>query len=319
MVNELGWTFPQALAPGDWVAVVAPSSPFPRADFWRGLAWIRGRYRIHARTSVLAREGYLAGDDALRVRALSEAMLHPEVKAIITARGGYGAMRIVDALPWDAFARAPKWIAGFSDITALHVEAAARKIASIHAPNVTGLGRDATPWMRARWLAALERPTAPHVWCNLHAIAPGIAEGALFGGNLALLEAMASSGRLRVPEGAILVLEDVTERPYRIDRMLTALRLGGHLARASAIVLGDFAQCEPGLDGITADHVLADRTRDLGIPIFSGAPFGHGARNDAFVLGAYGRIAGGTLEIDATGRREGAKGAGPAEGSPVRD
>jgi muramoyltetrapeptide carboxypeptidase len=112
---------------------------------------------------------------------------------------------------------------------------------------------------------------------------------------------MAAAGRLTLPHGAILALEDVTERPYRVDRMLTALRDGGHLARASAIVLGEFAQCEPGPDGVTIGAVLAERTRDLGIPVAAGAPFGHGARNDAFVHGAAARLEGDALTIGACG------------------
>lgn len=96
---------------------------------------------------------------------------------------------------------------------------------------------------------------------------------------------MAAAGRLVVPRGAILALEDVTERPYRIDRMLTSLLLGGHLARASAIVFGDFTQCDPGPDGVTVEEVLRDRTSGLGIPVVARAPFGHGAPNHAFPLG----------------------------------
>jgi muramoyltetrapeptide carboxypeptidase len=270
--------------------VVAPSSPFPREDFFRGLAWLRDRYRIRARGAILGREGFLAGDDASRARVLGEAMTDPEVRAIVAARGGYGAMRILDDLPWDAFAASPRWIVGFSDVTALHVVAAARGVQSIHAPNVTGLGKGVTPWTRARWLAALERPGAPQEWCNLQIIRGGDAAGPLFGGNVALLEAMAAAGRLRIPDGAILVLEDVTERPYRVDRMLTSLRIGGHFARLSAIVLGEFAQCDPGPDGVPTADVLAERTADLGIPVLAGAPFGHGPRNDAFILGAQATI-----------------------------
>ncbi len=293
----MSFRLPAPLVPGDWIAVVAPSSPFPVDAFWRGLAWLRDRYRIRMRHGVLARAGYLAGDDGARARDLAEAMIDPDVKAIVAARGGYGAMRLLDRLPWDAFARAPRWLVGFSDVTALHAVAASRGIASVHAPNVTGLGGGVRAWTRARWMAALERPAARQDWCNLHVIRAGTAAGPLFGGNVALLEAMAAAGRLHVPAGAVLVLEDVGERPYRIDRMLTALRLGGHLARASAIVFGEFSQCDAGPDGIDVEGVLAERTRDLGIPVVGGAPFGHGARNDAFVLGARARLSADRVSI----------------------
>jgi muramoyltetrapeptide carboxypeptidase len=96
---------------------------------------------------------------------------------------------------------------------------------------------------------------------------------------------MAAAGRLAVPAGAILALEDVTEAPYRVDRMLTTLRLGGHLDRVSAIVFGGFERCVPGPDGRRIDEVLEERTRSLGVPVLGGAPFGHGERNEAFVVG----------------------------------
>jgi muramoyltetrapeptide carboxypeptidase len=123
----------------------------------------------------------------------------------------------------------------------------------------------------------------------------GAAEGVLVGGNLSLVHAMAAAGRLVVPDGAVLALEDVTEAPYRVDRMLTSLRLGGHFACVSGVVFGGFDRCPPGADGRTVDDVLEERTRDLGIPVLAGAPFGHGLRNDAFVLGTTARLEGDSL------------------------
>jgi muramoyltetrapeptide carboxypeptidase len=126
---------------------------------------------------------------------------------------------------------------------------------------------------------------------------PGEATGPLVGGNLTLLFSMAASGRLAVPAGAILALEDVTERPYRVDRMLTGLILGGHLARVSGIVLGGFDQCEPLADRVQVSEVLAERTRGLCVPVLSGAPFGHGDPNESFVLGLPASIRGSTLTL----------------------
>jgi muramoyltetrapeptide carboxypeptidase len=286
---------PPPLAPGDLVAIVAPSSPFPREELMRGLAWLRARYRLRIGPGILAREGFLAGSDERRREELAQAMRDPEVKAVVAARGGYGAMRVLDALPWDELARRPKWLVGFSDVTALHAMAWRAGVSSVHAPNVTGLGRDVTAAARARWLASLERPTASHSWRGLRVLRRGDARGPVVGGNLSLVHAMAAAGRLVVPEGAVLALEDVTESPYRIDRMLTSLRLGGYLARAAAIVFGGFDRCLPGTDGRTADEVLEERTADLGMPVLAGAPFGHGAQNDAFVLGSPARIEGDSL------------------------
>ena len=262
-----------------------------------GLAWLRTRYRLRLTSSILTRTGYFAGDDARRTAEVGSAMEAPEVEAVFCARGGYGAMRILDALPWSSFAARPKWIIGFSDVTALHVLATAHGVCSVHAPNVTGLGRGITAAERASLIASLEGlPRA--AWRGLDIIHRGPdAAGPVVGGNLALLAAMAAGGRLVVPHGALLVIEDVTERPYRIDRMLTALALGGHLQRAGAIVFGDFTECDPLPDGVTVREVLADRTRALGVPVVAGAPFGHGAPNHAFVLGARAELRDTTLSF----------------------
>jgi muramoyltetrapeptide carboxypeptidase len=176
-------------------------------------------------------------------------------------------------------------------VTALHVTAAEAGMASIHGPNVTGLGRT-SPANRAAWLMALERPSAPTRWTGLEVLRDGAARGVTCGGNLALLEAMAAAGHLSLPPGGILFLEDVDERPYRVDRMLTSLLLGGHLANLGALVLGGFTRCAPGRDGVTVEQVLTDRTRDLRFPVLRGAPFGHGDDNRAFILGREAVIAG---------------------------
>jgi muramoyltetrapeptide carboxypeptidase len=278
--------FPAALAPGDLVAVVAPSSPIPDGELWRGLAWLRMRYRLRLLPSILSRDAYLAGNDERRRAELATALLDDEVKAIVAARGGYGAMRIVQDLPWARFARRPKWIVGFSDVTALHAMAWRAGVASIHGPNVSALGRGVSPAVRLAWLASVERLAGPRRWAGLRVVHGGQAEGVLVGGNLALLHAMAAAGLLELPVGAVLAIEDVSEAPYRVDRMLTSLLLGGHLARVAAVVVGGFEGCAPRADGRVVDDVIAERTRALGVPVVAGAPFGHSARNEAFVLGA---------------------------------
>jgi muramoyltetrapeptide carboxypeptidase len=293
------FVLPPALRPGDLVSVVAPSSPVPETELWRGLAWVRGRYRIRTSSRIFARRGYLAGGDAERALELRRALADTESKAIIAVRGGYGAMRVLADVDLGELARRPKWIVGFSDVTTLHAEAWAQGIASIHGPHV-GVLADASASDRASWIAALERPRAPRLWSGLtvvHRGKSGEADGPLIGGNLTLLVAMAASGRLVLPEGAVLALEDTTERPYRVDRMLTALSLGGYLRRASGIVVGSFDRCEPGPDGVSVDDVIADRTAGLGVPVVRGAPFGHERVNQAFVLGSTARMRGDRIEL----------------------
>ena len=281
--------FPPPLRPGDTIAVVAPSSPFEPVLAWAGLGWLAQRYRVRYTRGLFARDGYLAGSDERRRDELLAAFRDPDVRAILAARGGYGASRFVHTLDFGALLAAPRWIVGFSDITALHVEAARVGIASIHGPHLTTVGRgDARA--RAGLIRILEAPRAPSVYSGLTVLRAGAAEGPLHGGNLALLQACAAAGRLDIPRGAVLLLEDVTERPYRIDRMLASLAVGGHLARAAAVVLGDFTQCDPGPDGRTLEQVFAEHLGPLGVPVLRGLPVGHALRNDPVVLGGPARV-----------------------------
>ena len=297
MMRHVAVRLPPSIRPGDLVAVVSPASPSPRTELFSGLAWLRTRYELRMASGALTRHGYLAGDDERRARELAWALTAPGIGAIFAARGGYGVMRALELVDVRALAAAqPRWVVGFSDVTALHVELARAGVASVHSPNVTGLS-SAAPHERLDLLEILERGAPGHAWTGLRTLVSGEAEGPVHGGNLTLLEAMAAAGRLEIPVGAILLLEDVTERPYRIDRVLTALRLGGHLSRAAAIVVGDFDRCEPGPDGVTVESVLAERLGDLGVPVCAGAPFGHAERNAPFVLGARARLAHGTLRF----------------------
>jgi len=278
------FTQPAPVARGDLIAVVAPASPIDKNRFEPGLSWLRDRYRLRMETTVADQHGYLAGEDARRRDELASAMTDPEVKAVFTARGGYGSMRFVDQLPWDAFAEAPKWIVGFSDITAFHVQATACRIASVHGPMVCQFGA-MSAGAKTALQTLLEASEKSFRFSKLQTMVAGNAEGVLVGGNLSLLHAMAAAGRLDLPQGCILAIEDTGEHPYRIDRMLTSLRLGGHLARAAGIVLGEWTDCAPDADGVTALQAIASCVGGLGVPVYSGATFGHGDVNTPFVLG----------------------------------
>jgi len=278
--------FPPAVRPGDRVVIVAPSSPFDRTLVRRGIAFLGDRYRVSFDASLFARAGYLAGSDERRRAELQAALSDPAVRAIVAARGGYGASRFVHDLDLGPFAASPKWLVGFSDLTALHVELAARGFASVHGPTVANVGRsDARA--RAELTRAIEEPRATRAFHGLRAVASGAATGVLTGGNLTLLHACAAAGKLRLPEGSILFLEDIGEKPFRVDRMLTTLRVGGHFGRVAGVVVGDFTGCEPNPDGVTVADVIRDCVGSLGIPVATGMPCGHEpTRNDALVLGA---------------------------------
>jgi muramoyltetrapeptide carboxypeptidase len=289
--------FPPPLRPGDSIAVVAPSGPFDRAAALAGIAWLAKRYRVSHGPSLFARDGYLAGSDERRIEELQSA-LDSDARAVVAARGGYGLSRIAHLIDWRAAKKRPRWIVGFSDVTVLHVEAWRRGLGSIHGAMVCSLGRAGTA-ARRQWIATLEQPAEERVWTRLVTWRKGRAAGTLVGGNLAMLHACAAASRLRIPDGAVLLLEDIGERPYRVDRMLTNLATAGHLARASAVVVGSFTDCDPGPDRKRVEDVLRERLSTLGVPVLARLPVGHGARNDAIVLGrrAEARSDRGTLRV----------------------
>ena len=277
--------FPPALSAGAAVRVIAPASPFQATLLWRALGWLSERYDVRYERRIFERYGYLAGSDEERLGEVRAALEEPDVAAILCARGGYGVMRLLDEIDWSRLVEAPRWIVGFSDITALHVEAWRHGVASLHACNVTALGRS-DAHTRQRLIDQLESPCRPRAWTGLQTLREGSVQGPLVGGNLTLLQACAAAGRLTFPKGAVLVLEDVTERPYRLDRCLTSLLSGGYFDDLAGIVLGEFLDCNPGPDGVTTDAMVRERLRPLGIPIVAGAPVGHGRTNEPFVCGA---------------------------------
>lgn len=281
--------FPNPLRPGDTIAVVAPASPFEPVLVWAGMGFLGQRYRIHFERGLFSRTGYLAGSDERRREELERALRDPGIKAIWAARGGYGTLRFLNQIDWRLLAENPKWIIGFSDITALHLEAQRVGVASIHGAHVTALGRgDART--RNALIQLLEHPGRDRKFTGLTTITKGMAEGPLYGGNLTLLHACAAAGRLDIPQGSILLIEDVTERPYRIDRMIMSLALGGHFSRPAAVILGDFDQCDPQSDRVSTEEVLQSHFSALGIPVIAGVPIGHARRNEPAILGARARV-----------------------------
>ena len=274
---------PAPLQPGSRLRVIAPSGPFERTLVLRGLGWLAERYRVEFDWSIFERTGFLAGRDERRLAELNRALAEPNLSAIVAARGGYGLTRIAHLADYGALLRHPKWIVGFSDITALHVEAAALGVASIHGPNAAALGRS-DDWTRQRFIRALESPTAAMVHDGLATLRPGVARGPLAGGNLSLLFTCQATGRLQLPSGAILVIEDVAESAYRVDRMLSALLASGALDRISGVVVGEFSDC-PDSHRVSLGAVLEERLTGLGVPVVSGLCVGHGRYNEFMPLG----------------------------------
>jgi muramoyltetrapeptide carboxypeptidase len=275
---------PPPLRPGATVRVIAPASPFDRTLALCGIAFLGEHYRVEFDWRMFERDGFLAGSDERRRSELSRALEAPHVAAVIAARGGYGITRIASEVDFGVLRRTPKWLIGFSDVTALHVEALSVGVASLHAHHAAGLGRG-DAHARDHWLAALESPLVPRTLQG-QSLRSGRARGPLVGGNLTVLFTCAVTGRLRLPPGSILALEDVTEASYRIDRMLSALRVGGHLRGVAGVALGAFTDCPAGLHSVSVEQVLERELAALGVPVVAGLPFGHELPNEPLLLGA---------------------------------
>jgi muramoyltetrapeptide carboxypeptidase len=289
-----GWStaaLPARLRPGDTIAVPAPAGPVLPEAARAGLALLGERYRVLVDEGIFERTGFLAGSDDRRADELNRSLRAPDVRAIIPARGGYGAMRILDRLDGDALRRDPKPIVGFSDLVVLHAWAMREaQVRTIHGPMVNQIGRlpeDDVAWL----IRLLEDPAQLGSWPEsgrrIGGRGGGTVEGRLVGGNLELVTRLLGTPFAFELGASILVAEDVGERPYRIDRMLTQLKLAGALDGVRAAVLGDFLRCEEA-DGQppSVDEVLEERLTTFDIPGVAGLPIGHGLRNRAFPMGA---------------------------------
>jgi muramoyltetrapeptide carboxypeptidase len=273
------------LTPGDAVRVVAPSGPVPREEFEAGIAILRRRYQpIYDPAMIAASDGFLAGPDQQRARELNAALADPGARAVFMARGGYGLLRILPFIDLDAWRAHPKTVIGFSDGTALLALAARAGIAAVHGPVITQLPR--LPQQDIDGLFGLLEKPGPALLCdNLEAVVPGRVRGPLVGGNLEVFSRLLGTPFAPDPEGAILFIEDIGERPYRVDRLLTHLDLAGVFSAAAGVVVGDFVDCkEPESSRFpspTVQDVLHERLGRLAIPVTFGARFGHGDRHVA--------------------------------------
>jgi muramoyltetrapeptide carboxypeptidase len=281
-----GLAWPPALQAGDTVAVVSPSGPAPADELTRGCERLRSwglEVRVGAHSADA--DGYLAGRDQDRADDFEAAWSDDDVKAVIAARGGYGAMRMVDLVDWGALRSArPKLLVGYSDITVLHLAVAHHLgLGSVYGPMVTGLLADqaADPVSVERYADVLfgrdEHPRLPGTWGR-----GGLVRGPLHGGCLTLLASVVGSALATPPSGAIVFLEDVDEEPYRLDRLLTQLLRAGWFAGVAGLALGTWTGC--GDEGVV-QRVLHDRLDPLGVPIVAGLPAGHGPLQASLPLG----------------------------------
>lgn len=282
---------PPALGPGATVALVAPAGPVAVESVDRAAARVESlgwmpRVGRHA----WSRCGYLAGEDGERLADLTWALTDPDVDAVWCLRGGYGTMRLLERLDPAWLRSRPRLIIGFSDVTALHAWAQRTGVRSVHGPHA---GAEIAPWAEAWLRTVLEGGTgvvpsdpdgpAPQP------LRPGVAEGRLVGGNLSLVCALLGTPWAVRCRGALLVLEEVGEPLYRIDRMLTQLRLAGVLRQVAGVAVGRITAVPDGDEAAIA-ALLRDRLGDLDVPVVWNLPFGHVPGHAALPLGTRARL-----------------------------
>jgi muramoyltetrapeptide carboxypeptidase len=276
--------FPPSLQRGDLIAVVAPSSPVESDALDLGISRLKERFRVMMRQDISSRSGFLAGDDARREDELQTAIDDKDVRAIIAARGGYGSSRIIDTVDFSSLFRRPKWFVGCSDLTAVSSHLLANfSLSSIHGPMVSGFHKTHAADVSALF-SLLEGAREPKN-LELTGLFSGHAEGPIIGGNLTVLAHMVGALPKDFLNGAILFLEDIKEKPYRLDRCLTQLRRSGMLSGIVGLLLGEFTDCNANPDGREALDVIKAFASDAKLPTASGYPSAHGARNAPFIQG----------------------------------
>ncbi|QOW20529.1 LD-carboxypeptidase [Lysobacter ciconiae] len=302
-----GKLLPVPLKKGDWVGLVSPSSALNDEfdlQLAREVMEALG-FKVKTGAHYAQRRGHLAGTDEERAGDINAMFSDPEVRAVIATRGGSGAARLLPLLDYEAIGRNPKALLGYSDITALHNAIHARTgLVTFHGPNGSGSwnGFNVDQFERVFFKRELMQ------YRNVQdagdelvqrrnrtvTVTGGKASGELVGGNLSVLVALAGSPYLPDFTGKILFLEDVSEAPYRIDRMLTTLKLMGALDGVAGVIFGECSDCEPGngYGSLTLAQILDDHLKPLKIPAYRGAMIGH--IRQQFIVPV-----GGLVEMDA--------------------
>lgn len=280
---------PPALKEGDLIAIVTPSSDAPHANFSQMVDVIEDQgFRAYIGPHARGHYGTYAGTARQRYEDLRDALMNPEVKAIICTRGGYGAVHLLADLDTLPLRDNPKWIVGFSDISALHSLMNSHGVASLHGPmgvNLRYHGDDISPSCQAMFdILSGSHPTYeidPHRFNR-----EGTTTGQLVGGNLAVIDGLVSTPFDVLKPGTVLFIEDVAEPVYKIERQLYKLKLSGVLENLAGLIVGDFTETEGDANYRSMETMIRDMVKDYDYPVAFGVPAGHARVNIPLILGA---------------------------------
>lgn len=290
---------PPYLQPGDVIGIAAPARKISRDEMASAIRLLEeAGFVVKCSTNLYGAENQFSGTDAARIADMDELLGDSKVKAIIAARGGYGCMRIVDAINWNYLKEQPKWIVGYSDMTVFHAHIHENfGLQTVHGTMPINFLKDAESTQSL--LDALCGKTV-----NVETTAdasrlnkPGIAQGELIGGNLSLLYAIQNSASDLNYNGKVLFIEDLDEYLYHIDRMILSLKRAGKLKHLAGLIVGGMDDMKDNAVpfGQTAEEIIRSHLEDYKYPVAFGFPAGHGVKNIALKLGA--RV---ELDVDAT-------------------
>lgn len=284
MINSKKPVKPSRLNPGDTIGIVAPAGPFDRGKFLKGKAVLESAgFRTFFDETIFRKHGFLAGNDVQRADQVNRLFADPSIQAVICARGGYGSMRMLPFLDVETIRKHPKIFFGFSDISALlSVIQDWCGLIPFHGPVVTTLANAPEETITSLLTILTSEKTLELTPENGIIIKPGVASGRMAGGNLTTLCHLVGTPYAPFFNGNILLLEDIGEAPYRIDRMLTQMKLAGCFNGISGLVLGSFKDCGPSNEIFNVVRCIFE---DTDVPILAGFDIGHGKRNFTIPLG----------------------------------
>lgn len=277
-------TTPLSLITGDVIAVLAPASPFDKDKFNRGVAILKSMgFEVFVPPELFASRGYLAGDDHHRADLLNDVFSLPQIKAVMCARGGYGSARILNKIDYESVRKNPKILVGFSDISALLTTLYEKcGLVTFHGPTITSLADTDRETTRALFSVLTSQKVLSVYEPNATVVKPGLAKGPVIGGNLTTLCHLVGTPYEASFSGHILFLEDCKELPYRIDRMLTHMKMAGCFDNLSGMILGSFCECGNMGEII---KIFEDLFADFNFPILAGVPVGHQKKNLTLPVG----------------------------------
>ncbi len=275
---------PPSLRPGDRIGIIAPSGPVTQSELQPAIELLEAKgYNVIQAPHIYSRQDYLAGHDDLRLEDLHSVFHDQDIKAVICARGGYGVLRLLDKIDYGLIRKHPKIIVGYSDITALLLAIYKKTgLVTFHGPVLKEISGDRLKNLDAFCDLA---SSSKHFSLNLpdgEVLTSGRSKGLLIGGNLTLISHLIGTPFLPSLKGALLFIEERGEPLYRIDRMLSHLRLSGVLKDLGGLIAGQFVDCG---DISEINGLLKDVTSNFNIPVFSGLPVGHAALNVSVPLG----------------------------------